>query len=243
MTISSSSSLLSQVLADLGKRRDPARADTGLPARRGISSGQLRLPAPSAAARSVGAAVAARTSRRRYGAGPMSPADMSAVCSDALMAGKSAWSCAGNAELEIGILALAMNVTSVQAGAYQYAADGWLHRRAALADPGELEQFVLQKEFTSAPLIVIATGALGQAVTSLGTHGYRLMLVRGGAAIQAAWLSAEQRGLVGCAFAGMLPHAMRSHFDVDGYRTVPLIALAVGPPAPPEASLPLDQHS
>jgi hypothetical protein len=209
VTTPHAASLLSQVLADLGQSAHcPAPVSGHQPARTRHGR-QVQLPAASAPHRTTGAAMAGRTSHRRYGGRPILPTDMRALCDEALLAGQLAWSCAGDADLEVGVLALALNVTAVPAGAYQYSGAGTLQWLAAMVNPTELGQFVLQKEFTSAPLLLIITGALGRAITALGTHGYRLLLVRGGAAVQAAWIGAERRGLVGCAFAGLLPRRGR----------------------------------
>jgi hypothetical protein len=83
--------------------------------------------------------------------------------------------------------------------------------------------------------VIIATGPLGRAVQAYGSHGYRLLLARGGAGMQAAWICAMRRALVGTIFAGILPHTLRQAAGIDGYTDTPLVAFAAGRPVAGDA--------
>ena len=81
-----------------------------------------------------------------------------------------------------------------------------------------------------AAAILTVVGPLAAAVGRHGGHGHRLLLARGAAATQAAWLRATEPGLVGTAFAGFLPSFLRTHAAVDGHERLALLAFAVGRP-------------
>jgi hypothetical protein len=126
---------------------------------------------------------------------------------------------------------VAAHVDGVPIGIYRYEPPDTL-RLVGPIDRPELEDLVLQREFARAPAILTAVGTLGRAVTAHGSQGYRSLLVRGGAAVQAAWFAALRRDLVGAAFAGLLPHVLRQRADVDGFQRAALLAFAVGRPVP-----------
>jgi hypothetical protein len=92
----------------------------------------------------------------------------------------------------------------------------------------DTDELLCQRELLSAPAILIMLGQLAASVAHRGTHGYRLLLLRAGAAAHSAWLAALSLGLSGCLFTGLIPSALRRHAGIDGYIHTPLLALAVG---------------
>lgn len=118
--------------------------------------------------------------------------------------------------------------------------DPWLYRAhpdgegltpvAALPSAPGADSLFLQREFAWAPLVVIVLGDLECAVRRHGGYGHRQLLLRAGAAMQAAALAGLGLGLDGCLFAGLLPSSTFTLAGIDGHVRAPLFGLSVGRP-------------
>ncbi|MFJ3029997.1 nitroreductase family protein [Curtobacterium sp. NPDC087080] len=125
------------------------------------------------------------------------------------------------------VLVACRRVVGVQPGLYEYV-DGGLLRLDGDAEPLRMREMVLQPEFAEAGAILLAVGNLAGMTSRFGAHGHRMLLSRGGAACEAAWLTAVEFGLVGSIFAGFLPGALRQRTGIDGSSDLQLLALAIG---------------
>lgn len=142
---------------------------------------------------------------------------------------------AGPRESEPGVdfHLFAWRVEGIDPGTYRYdARGGELQRTGAAPDPvRDGSGLLLQKEFAGAAVLVFAVCDLASAVALEGGVGHRRILVRSGAALHRAWLSAAGRGLAGCIFAAFYRRAVSSFLGVDGLTRAATAALALGYPA------------
>jgi hypothetical protein len=224
--------LLGALASDFdGRARPSVRRSTDRPDRPMATPGApaVRLPEPSRPVVPVGRAVGERQAVRFYSSEPVEPADLHAMLREGLAADLAGWPGANADGLALTLLVVASRVTSVPRGIYEYAGDT-LRLVAPLEVPEQMEPLVLQREFAWAPVIIVAVGPLGRALARDGSHGYRALLARAGGLVHAGWMAGVRRGLVGCAFAGLLPYVLRERAGVDGYRSAPLFAFAVGRP-------------
>jgi hypothetical protein len=226
MSVPSRTELMPLLLADF----DGNAGGSGVPhpARRGAAAAPgadvaLRLPPPSPPTRSVGMAVAGRRAERSYADQPVSAADLHAVCAQARAAGGH--DRPGGAGVEV--YAVVTRVDGIDAGVYRYVPTGHLGRAGELGRAA-LREIFLQEEFSRAPVVLLLVGDLAAAIDARGSHGYRLLMTRAGAASQEAWIAAEQRALVGCVFAGVRGGHLADHVDIDGYHRTFLVAIALG---------------
>lgn len=114
---------------------------------------------------------------------------------------------------------------------YDYCAETHsLKPMGEIPEQEKADDWFLQKEFVYAPAIIIINGTMNQAVKQYGGHGYRHLMVRGGAAAQNAWLSALTLGLQGTIFAGALPRPLREYTPIDGRYRTQLCAFSFGKP-------------
>lgn len=127
---------------------------------------------------------------------------------------------------ELDFYVAARAVDDLAPGVYRFDRHGHTHLQVLPA--AGLQDLVLQPEFGLAPVIVLAIGSLEAALGEHGSHGHRLLLERGGAACELAWLTAVDRGYSGSIFAGFLPAGLRTLVGIDGYRRTQLLALALG---------------
>ncbi|WP_181435061.1 nitroreductase family protein [Curtobacterium sp. MCBD17_019] len=132
-------------------------------------------------------------------------------------------------DLPLRALVACRHVTDLQPGLLEHR--GGRFRRIQ-TDGGALRmrEMVLQPEFADAAAILLAVGDLEGMSRRFGAHGHRMLLSRGGAACEAAWLAAVSAGLTGSIFAGFLPSALRATAGIDGNRELQLLALAIGAP-------------
>jgi SagB-type dehydrogenase family enzyme len=162
----------------------------------------------------------------------LSSADLHALLHEAHHAQRDARSETAPTAL-VELYVLADRVEDLPRGIYRYAPGHGLHPAGQLPPAAGLEDFVFQREFSRAPVLITAVAHLAQVLAAQGSHGYRTLLTRAGAALHAAWLAATSRNLVGCITAGVLTQALHDHADVDGYHKAALAALAIGHPIPP----------
>ena len=134
-----------------------------------------------------------------------------------------------HADQPLRYLVAASRVSGLRPGLYELDRGG-LTELVPFQSEQEVKEMVLQPEFAEAPAIVVVVGSLFHALESRGSHGHRLLLERAGAACEAAWLSAIADGYVGSIFAGFLPSALKSALGLDGFKSMQLLAFAVGHP-------------
>jgi hypothetical protein len=194
--------------------------------------GALALPPAAATSVAPESVLRRRRSQRAYGSGGLPQAQIATILA-AGAAGDARFGGAqrdGGVRVDFGVLALA--IEDLEPLLYRYVADEHvLLAGAPLPDADGFSDLVLQPEYGSAAAIVIAFGDLEAAAARDGAAGHRRLLVRAGASLHAAWLTAVALGLAGSVFAGLLPAAVRDLAQGDGLRCAQLLALAVGPPA------------
>ncbi|WP_157593821.1 nitroreductase family protein [Rathayibacter tritici] len=134
------------------------------------------------------------------------------------------------AELQLRVLIASRNVEDLGNGLFEYR-DEVFERIDQTETALHMRKLVLQPEFVEASAILLVVGPLAGTLDRYGAHGHRLLLTRGGAACEAAWLTAVDGGLAGSIFAGFIPSALRTLAHIDGYRDLQLLALAIGHPA------------
>lgn len=133
-------------------------------------------------------------------------------------------------DLQLRILIASRNVEDLGDGLFEHR-DGGFERIDQTERALHMRELVLQPEFVEASAILLVVGPLAATLDRYGAHGHRLLLTRGGAACEAAWLTAVDGGLAGSIFAGFIPSALSTLAHVDGYRDLQLLALAIGHPA------------
>lgn len=172
-----------------------------------------------------------RASTRTYAPEPVPVELVAAVVRAASGFDRAAWP-EDEAGAGLDFLVAARHVTGLAPGIYLYVRDDAEFVRLADLPQGEAAaDLVLQLEFADAPVTVLACGPLAASLARHGEHGHRLLLARAGAASQAAWLTALDRGLVGSIFAGFLASSLKPLVPVDGYRSAQLLAFSCGHPA------------
>lgn len=193
-------------------------ADTG--------TATVALSDPTPPVHSLADVLRQRRAQRFYSSTPIQTGDLHAVCAAAAK------------DRSIGVLVAVRNVEGVTPGLHLYRDDtGSLTcLKEVPVDSREREGWFLQLEFTASPAVIVISGSIGAASLSAGSHGYRRLLVNGGAAAYRSWLTACRRGLVGSMFAGLLQPALREAIGVDGWDTAGLIGFSLGyPPDLPES--------
>lgn len=170
-----------------------------------------------------------RLSIRYYDPSPISQACLAAVLGAADQADSDLWPGEHRAS-PLELLVAAWRVQGLETGLYRYRAPHGLARAGSLPPADEARELVLQLEYSAAPALVLVVGDLRSMLRRHGSHGHRLLLVRGGAAAHSGWLAAIGAGLDGSVFAGFLPVALRELAGLDGYTRMQVFALAIGPP-------------
>jgi nitroreductase family protein len=186
-----------------------------------------KLPAPLKSNCSPEAAFARRTAARSFGAKTIPSAALAAILAAAHH--RVGRSFPAGREMPIELALLAWRVSDIPPALYRY--DGTAHG-LALQGPApsaaEAATMLRQEEFACAATLVLALGDLESALARYGDHGYRLMLLEAGAALQRAWLAAVCVDLVGCLFEGLFPRPLSMLAGPVVADHSPLLALAVG---------------
>jgi SagB-type dehydrogenase family enzyme len=89
---------------------------------------------------------------------------------------------------------------------------------------------LLQSAHASAPAVLFVAGDLGNALADRGARGLRELMVQAGAAVGEVWLAATGYGLGACAAGGVIESGLQALAGGDGYRSAPLLAIALGYP-------------
>lgn len=219
---------------DARTMRAPLVAVEGLPAGRD-GGATTALPDPAPPVRGIEETLLHRSAVRDYAERPLTLAQVSAMLTSAHAQDADTWAGERAAGVGLRLLCAAWRVSPLEVGLHAFdESTRTLTRLSPLPTGPAAADLVLQREFADAPAIVMVLGDLGAAVRRHGSHGYRLLLTRAGAAAHAAWLTAVGLGLDGSLFAGLLPSALRELAGVDGYTSAPLFAFSVG--WPPDAT-------
>lgn len=200
----------------------PVLAGAGLPA------GLRRRPAPGAPVEEV---LRSRVSVRHFAADPVGQDDLEAVLAAGAEVDRACWPGEWAAGNGLALVAVAWRVDDLAPGAYLLG-DG-LQRVGDVPTGPAARRTVLQPEYADSPALCLVFGNLAAALERHGDHGYRQLLVRGGAAAHTGWLTALGRGLVGGVFAGFLADAARSFTGRSDATARQLLALALGRPPDP----------
>jgi nitroreductase len=199
--------------------------------------GAVQLPVPAPARESLEESLRRRTAIRAYTDQPVALAQLAAILTGAEYQDRRNWASERAAGVELRLVCASWRVSGLDTGLYGFDSRA-LVRLADLPTGTDAEDIVLQREFASAPALVLVLGNLAAALRRHGSHGHRLLLNRAGAAAHAAWLAALSLGLDGTVFAGLLPGAVRELLGADGYTSAPLFAFSVGRRADPDLKPP-----
>ena len=85
-----------------------------------------------------------------------------------------------------------------------------------------------QAEFADAAAMLVIVGDLDDALGRYGDHGYRLLLLAGGATLHRCWLSATNVGLVGCMCEAPFSRANGQSLYSLPHGCIGLLGLALG---------------
>ncbi|GIN99490.1 hypothetical protein J5TS2_01590 [Brevibacillus halotolerans] len=195
------------------------------------SSENINLPLVSTSGQELKDVLCHRTSVRFFDRGQIDLDDVGAMLAAATKGDQINWEAQQEKGILLQILVVAWRIDGLEPAIYQYDEKKHVLVKVGEALPQEEGHvLVLQKEFSWAPAILIVTGSLGAALHAYGSHGYRHLLTRGGAAAHNAWLAALTLGYEGSVFAGFLPKPLSKLAKVDGYKQAQLFAFAVGKP-------------
>lgn len=173
-----------------------------------------------------------RISHRNFSDRPVSLNDVRGLLDEATRMDETNWFSERTAGVNTDLWLVAQKVSGIESGIYRYTPN--VLECVAITRPvGDiLGEIILQEEFTHAPAIIIVTGNLAASLSHHRSHGYRQLLIRGGAMLNAAYLTGLRLGLVGCIFAGLIAEPLRRYLGMDGYLETPLGALAIGHSVP-----------
>lgn len=146
----------------------------------------------------------------------------------AQLADQTGWPDECSAGLELDILIAARGLQGAEPAIYRLEGDHFVPL-APLPIEGA-EDLVLQVEFATSPLIVIAIAPFADLLARWGDHGERLANTRAAAAIAAALFEANALGVAGSPFAGFLTSGLRRLIEVDGYANAQMFAASFGHP-------------
>ncbi|MGO4786731.1 nitroreductase family protein [Paenibacillus sp. 2KB_20] len=169
-----------------------------------------------------------RVSVRQYAEASVQLEDLGMMLRAAEYRDHSDWSCQHELGIKLNYYVIARRVESLLSGQ--------ICRYDSTSHSLELMQcldlksvsYTLQEEFAHAPAIIIVSGSMSRSVDMLGAHGYRQILVRGGAAVQRISQVAMSLNYVGCIFAGLYQRPLKEYVEIDGYQEVQLLAYALG---------------
>src|SRR5205807_911838 len=108
------------------------------------------------------------------------------------------WRCEREAGVALDLLFVSWRVFDLSPALYLYLLLS--HQLLLIGDaptPDVDDDLVCQQEFTQAAALLLITGNLAAAMWRHGSNGYRQIILRAGAAVHRAWLSALSLGLVG----------------------------------------------
>ncbi|KAA6443868.1 nitroreductase family protein [Bacillus atrophaeus] len=173
-----------------------------------------------------------RTATRFYDRAPVDFSDVGTILSAAKEEDARHWQRQISKGIDITLSVIAWRIENLQCPYfYDYCPETHsLVPAGEIPEQAEAENWFLQKEFMFAPAIIIVHGTMNKAVQHYGGHGYRHLMVRGGAAAHNAWLSALTLGLTGTVFAGALPRPLRVCTHIDGRHRTQLCAFSFGKP-------------
>lgn len=194
---------------------------------RGISHSRLRpveytwlrtivLPKATAARRGFWEVQEKRRSVHGFQRCAVSLADVAAVC-------EAAYDPHANTE----ILLVAQNVEDLTPGLYAYDEGRLGLLEEVPADSKRREEWFLQREFASAPAVLIFVSSVSACGESM--HAYRQMMVGVGKQCQDAALAAVGIELGGVIFAGLLMAGLLD-IGIDGFHRTGIVGYAFGCP-------------
>ncbi|WP_217365466.1 nitroreductase family protein [Bacillus velezensis] len=173
-----------------------------------------------------------RTATRDYNGAAIALEDLGTILSASKQEDEMNWFRNINEGIDITLSVMAWRVQGLDCPCfYDYcAANHSLYPTGTIPEQNNAENWFLQREFMYAPVIVIVNGTMSCSLEQYGSHGYRHLLVRGGAAAHNAWLAALTLGLSGTIFAGALPRPLKENTPIDGIRRSQLCAFSFGKP-------------
>ncbi|WP_371069515.1 nitroreductase family protein [Sediminibacillus sp. JSM 1682029] len=173
-----------------------------------------------------------RTAIKKFESTPINLLDLSSILATIEKSDELNWGIFRELGIDLNIYILARNIENLTSpNIYKYipsehALSLVSKRNTTLKN--KLDTIILQKEFIDAPALILCTGMVAASIDVLGNHGYRQMLVRGGNAMNTAWLATLSLGYQGSIFAGFYHDALVELFGFDGYKEMLLLAFAFG---------------
>jgi len=189
---------------------------------------RFSLPEPAEDGFEIADVLARRRAARQFAMTAIPLDAVSAILASAMRADAADWPAESAAGIELTCFLLAWRVDTLPAAIYRYATAGHELITHARIPAAPAAQLLRQPEFGQAAAFIEVVGNLAAAVESQGSHGYRQLLVRAGAAGHRAWLAAVAAGLSGCVFEGLLPLRFKQAVGTDGFTAVRLVATAIG---------------
>lgn len=187
------------------------------------------LPPPASGGRLVRDIIAERTSVRHYSGRAVSVEQLSTMLYCAYRADCNEWPEEHGERESLIFLVLAWRVEGLPPGVYEYEPnDHGLRPLRSLPSEKHRAELFVQSEFVYAPVFVWIAGNLVRACARHGAFGYRLLLLRAGAAGHQLSIAASAMALSGSLVAGLVPDAARLHLGLDVYRQASMIGFAAG---------------
>jgi SagB-type dehydrogenase family enzyme len=190
---------------------------------------RVALPQPPTVGIDLATVLRSRTSVRNYSDETVPLEAVAAILMAAARVDSRNWHAQQTEGIRLSLLLVAWRLDGLAAGTYIYADDSHELLLVGPALPqSEAQELVLQQEFARAAALLIILGDMAEAIEREGSHGYRQLLLRAGAAAHSADLAAMSVGLAGCFTAGLLVRAVEALAGIDGCHQSTLFALAVG---------------
>lgn len=177
----------------------------------------------------VDAVLHARRSVRSFSPRPVPASALGASLDAGMAADAELWPEEIASGVDLELVLISWSVDRLEPGVY--VRDGKSFRLVGeQPDRAARGSVTLQLGLQVAPALIVASGNLLASCARHGNHGYRLLLLRAGAACHTSWLAGISEGLAGVVFSGFQPKAAR-HILGPSMAQRQLFALALGFPA------------
>lgn len=173
--------------------------------------------------------------RRASYACATSAVDAALLCSLIAFAHQSLWALQQQKGSALALrpwLLLPCSSNPLEAGMYECvgaAPEQWIRRTVDLPR-SVLGECLNQTHFSEVGAVVVLMANLEQTFAEHGKAGYEMLLLESGGTVASLWLAATAAGLVGTPAGGLIDAGFTHYAGVDGYREVPMFALALANP-------------
>ena len=189
------------------------------------------LPDALVPGESVGSVLRRRRSVRSFGSRKVTEAQIHSMITHAHEQDCRGWAKARMEGRTLQFTVLVGAACDIEPGAYEYSSEigGLTQVRQSLSAHDTAQMFV-QDEWSAAPVIVLISGDLGQACSSIGALGHRELLFRAGMAGHCLWMVALALGLDGCLIGGIVKSGVENILGNDQLQKCSLFAFGCGYP-------------